>query len=213
MIVAAGAWTNELVSTVGLFLPMVPRVTSRIVTENLAIPDSLPALMLEGLSDEPHGEHVWARYQAGALLFGGPYRTYPRDAFIDAPVPACLDEVPNDGISRIQELAALASRYMPAFDRYRTMTIKHGAPCYTPDYRALVGPVPGIDGMYVMTGDCECGVTHAPGFAKCLTDHIVQSASKLAPLDAWRVDRFDGVYRTGTEVSESVDDLFASRLV
>jgi hypothetical protein len=38
------------------------------------------------------------------------------------------------------------------------------------------------------------GLTHGPGFARVLADHIVAGASPLTSLEPWRLDRFDGAY-------------------
>jgi len=204
VILAAGAWTNELLRPLGLYLPMIPQVTSRIITDPLSIPSSLPLLFLMGARLEPGGPFLWVRAQDGRLLFGGTYKTSPRNAFVGTAVSPRFDEVSTGGVLECQRLATQASRYMPVFNRYDSFSLKHGAPCYTPDHRALVGPVPGIEGLYAMTGDCEAGITHGPGFGKALADQIVHGSSDLTSIHAWRIDRFNGQYCDDKEILEAI---------
>ncbi|MBS1881463.1 MAG: FAD-binding oxidoreductase [Actinobacteria bacterium] len=211
VILAAGAWTNGLMEQHGCFLPMAPRVTSRVITEPLGLPRDLPAMFLLGLSGEPFGENFWIRRQGEALLWGGAYRVAPRDAFLEAPLPARLDDVPLDGVLHMRLLAEKAAEVIPALSRYRSMTVKHGAPCFTPDYRALVGAVAGLEGLYVIAGDCEAGVTHGPGFGKALAEFIVHGESTLASLEPWRADRFEDRFTSAAEVAQAHDEVRARR--
>jgi sarcosine oxidase, subunit beta len=193
VVVAAGAWSNELLRPLGAYLPAVPQVTSRLITEPIGIPPTMPALFLSGVMPEPGGGTVlWAREHRGGLLWGGAYETHPRDLFAEGPVPPRFDEIPIDGVLECQRVARHASRCMPALSQPASVSLKHGAPCYTPDMRALIGPVPGIDGLYALAGDNEAGITHGPGFGKALADHISSGASDLTGIEAWSLARFDG---------------------
>ncbi|MEV6558154.1 FAD-dependent oxidoreductase [Nocardia sp. NPDC051756] len=205
VVVAAGAWSNGLLGSLGLFLPSAPQITSRIITENLGLPNNLPALFLSGLSpeDPDGGILLWVRWHDGGLLWGGTYDTYPRNVLVDAPVPDRLDEIPYDGVQELLRVAARADTAMPVLARQSSITVKHGAPCYTPDWRALVGPVAAVDGLYVLTGDNEAGLTHGPGYAKVLTDILLHGSSDLTAADDWNPDRFGDQYTTETAVIEA----------
>ncbi|WP_369806046.1 NAD(P)/FAD-dependent oxidoreductase [Amycolatopsis sp. M39] len=215
VVVAAGAWNAELLRPHGYFLPAVPQITSRIITEPIGLPETLPVLMLMGtLPDEPGGGTVlWVRWHDGGLLWGGMYTTYPRNVLVDRPVPGRLDELPTDGVLENQRVAR-AARYLPALSRRASIRVKHGAPCYTPDDMALLGAVPGFDGLYVMGGDNELGVTHGPGFGRALAEHIALGRTELvADLEPWRPDRFAGRFSTQSEVLVPVSASFEQLVV
>ncbi|MFF3228586.1 NAD(P)/FAD-dependent oxidoreductase [Nocardia suismassiliense] len=216
VVVAAGAWSNELLAPLGIFLPTAPQVTARIITENLDLPGTLPALFLSGLipEDPDGGTLLWVRRHDGGLLWGGTYDTYPRNILLDAPMPERLDEIPYDGVRELLRVAARADTVMPTLARQSSITVKHGAPCYTPDWRALVGPVAAVEGLYALTGDNEAGFTHGPGHAKVLTDLLLHGTSDLTPADDWSPDRFGDQYTTETAVIEAYLDYqrsFAAR--
>jgi sarcosine oxidase subunit beta len=205
VVLAAGAWVNQLIEPLGLFLPTVPQVTSRIITDDLGIPDTFPVLMVQGLMPgEPGGGTVlWIRGHHGGLLWGGMYLCPPRDVLVGVTVPDRLDELPTDGVVENRRVAR-AARFFPALSAPASIRVRHGAPCYTPDNAPLVGPVPGLSGLYALSGDNELGVTQGPGLGKVLADHIAHGASDLVPTDSWRIDRFGNGFPNAAEVHEVV---------
>jgi sarcosine oxidase, subunit beta len=211
VVVAAGAWSGALLSEVGFFLPAFPQITSRIITEPIGIPETMPALMLLGtLPDEPGGgPFLWARWHDGGLLWGGTYTTHPRNILVDAPVPDRFDDLPADGVLEDQR-AALAASYMPALSQPASLRIKHGAPCYTPDEMPLVGPVPGVDGLYALAGDNELGITHGPGYGKALAEQISGESGGFADLYPWRLDRFGDQFRNQAQVMDGLAESFSA---
>lgn len=203
VVLAAGAWTNELIRPLGLRLPFVPLMASRMITEPVGLPSTLPAMMIFGA--EPGGPVLWLRQQDGQLVWGGTYTSSPHDALVSlAQLPRNFNQMALDGIRDCQRVGVSAARFLPALGRYTSTTVAHGAPCYTPDYRALVGPAADVAGLYVLAGDNEAGVTHGPGFAKFIADLIVDGASKLADVDAWAVDRFGDTYPSDEDVLEGM---------
>ncbi|MCM6773545.1 FAD-binding oxidoreductase [Nocardia sp. CDC159] len=205
VVVAAGAWSNELLGSLGIFLPSAPQITSRIITENLDLPSTLPALFLSGLvpEDPDGGTLLWVRWHDGGLLWGGAYETYPRNVLLDAAKPERLDEIPYDGVRELLRVAGRAEATMPVLARRSSISVKHGAPCYTPDWRALIGPVAAVDGLHVLVGDNEAGITHGPGYAKVLTDILLHGTSDLTPADDWNPNRFGDRYPTEKSVIEA----------
>jgi glycine/D-amino acid oxidase-like deaminating enzyme len=209
VVVAAGVWSSALLKQVDFVLPAFPQVTSRIITEPIGISETMPSLMLLGsLPGEPGGGPIlWARWHDGGLLWGGVYTTEPRNILVDAPVPERLDDLPNDGVLEDQR-AARAATYFPKLSHHGGLRIKHGAPCYTSDEMALVGPVPGVEGLYALGGDNEMGITQGPGYGKALADQIVHGSSDLVDLRDWRLDRFGAGFADQTQVMNALGAAF-----
>ena len=208
VVVAAGAWSSALLNQVGYVLPAAPQITSRIITEPIGIPETMPSMMLMGtLPEEPAGgTMLWVRWHDGGLMWGGVYQSFPRGILVDAPVPDRFDELPLDGVLENQRVAR-AAKYLPALAQEASVRIKHGAPCYTPDELALAGQVPGIAGLYALAGDNELGVTQGPGYGKALAETIVNGASEFTDLYPCRLDRFgDRIHNQ----AETLEALFAS---
>jgi glycine/D-amino acid oxidase-like deaminating enzyme len=204
VVLAAGAWSNAVLRPLGAYLPAVPLMTSRVTTEPVGVPATMPMLFLLGLAESPMASFLWVRGQDGKLIWGGHYDVPPREAFVGKPVPERFDQVSIDGVRDCERRAETAARFMPALGSYRSMTLAHGAPCFTADGRALVGPVPGFEGLYAVGGDNEAGVTHAPGFGRVLADHLVAGHSELAGLEPWRIDRFGDELSTDEAVAAAI---------
>jgi len=61
----------------------------------------------------------------------------------------------------------------------------------TPDRTFLAGPVPGADGLYVIAGDNEMGVTHGPGLGRLMAEVIDAGGSDWVDASRYRLDRFE----------------------
>jgi len=204
VILAAGAWSNVLLRPLGLWAPMVPLVQSRIVTEPIGVPPTMPTLMLQEFS------FIWLREENGGLLWGSSYEEAPRLAFLDEDPPDRFDNLPLDGIFKVQRDGLEAAKAIPVLARYRSMTVAQGAPCYTADLRGIVGPVPEIEGLYVVGGCNEAGITHAPGWGKLLAELVVDGSASLTDVDAFRIDRFGDRLRSGADVVAEMDEVVGS---
>ncbi len=200
VVLALGAWTNALLRGHGLWLPLAPTTATRVVTEPLGVAPTTPSFLL------PELEQLWIREEQGGLLWGGNYEARPHYDFIDADPPDRFVELPLDGYEETLELGRRAAAIVPLLGEYRSATIAHGAPVMTPDFRALAGPLPGLEGVWVVTGDCECGVTHGPGLGRTVAEQILGREPALIDPDPFRPDRFDGSLTDGRSVLQAMTD-------
>jgi glycine/D-amino acid oxidase-like deaminating enzyme len=184
VVLAAGAWANILLRPLGAYLPYVPLVAMRVVTEPLGIPSVLPTLML-------HGPSSYVREENGGLLWSAASSAPPRRAFVDIDPPERFDQLPLDAFFEMRErdLASIAE-VVPALGRARSSTVAFGAPTYTPDGRALIGPVADIDGLTVVSGCNEGGVTHGPGFGRLTAELLTGADPSICSLAPFAIDRF-----------------------
>ena len=65
-----------------------------------------------------------------------------------------------------------------------------GIPVYTVDGGLYIGEVPEIDGLWVLAGDSESGITHGPGMGKLVAQLIVGEEPFTDPAP-FRLDRVD----------------------
>ncbi|MEQ4715009.1 hypothetical protein [Nonomuraea sp. B19D2] len=101
---------------------------------------------------------------------------------------------------QVRRVGEKAASFIPVLGQATSIRLKHGAPCYTPDGRALVGQVPGFTGLHVLTGDNEEGITFGPGYARVLAEFIAHGTADQESLDAWQVGRFGGSFTAESEV-------------
>lgn len=204
VVLAAGPWTNALLRSAGYWLPAVPLTVSRIVTEPLGVPAGSPTLMLPEFG-------FWLRGSRGRLLWGCTYEQRPRYQFIAAEVPERTGQLPLDGVQQVLRVGAQASSVVPALGRYRGFCVAHGCPSYTADGRAFAGPLPGLDGLYVIAGCNEAGITHGPGYGRYIAEYILNGQPDWLPADAFAPDRFGSQFRDASHVATTVRSRFDPR--
>ena len=197
VVLAAGPWTNVILRPTGYWLPAVPLTVSRIVTESLGVPSGIPTLMLPEFG-------FWLRESRGGLLWGCTYEQQPRYRFVGADVPERTDQLPLDGVLAELRVGSQVSKVIPLLGRYHSFAVAHGCPSYTPDGRALAGPLPGLDGLYVIAGCNEAGITHGPGYGRFIAEYIRDGRPAWLPADAFAPDRFGTRYRTDRDVTGAV---------
>jgi glycine/D-amino acid oxidase-like deaminating enzyme len=197
VVLAAGPWTNVILRPAGAWLPVVPLAVSRVVTEPLGIPAGIPTLMLPEFG-------FWLRESRAALLWGCTYEQPPRYRFAEVDVPERTEEFPMDGVLAELRVGGQVSQVVPALGRYRSFSVAHGCPGYTPDGRALAGPLPGVEGLYVIAGCNEAGITHGPGYGRFIAEYVRDGKPAWLPADAFAPGRFGTRYHSGADVTAAV---------
>lgn len=170
---------------------------SRIVTESLGVPPGMPTLMLPEFG-------FWLRESRGGPLWGCRYEQQPRYRFVGADVPERTDRFPLDGVLAELRVASQVSEVIPMLGRYHSFSVAHCCPSYTPDGRALAGPLPGLEGLYVIAGCNEAGITHGPGYGRFIAEYTHDGGPAFLPADAFAPDRFGTRYRSDRDVTEAV---------
>jgi glycine/D-amino acid oxidase-like deaminating enzyme len=193
-VVAAGAWANALLRPLGAFLPAAPLVAMRVVTEPLEVPDTMPTLMM---GEVP----LYAREERGGLLWSAAFEGAPRRMFLDADPPERFDPLPLDGYMSMSVNVRAAFAVIPRLAAARSATVSYGAPTFTPDGRALLGPVPEVEGLYAVAGCNEAGVTHAPGFGRLIAELLCAGTTSLCSIAPFAIDRFGHRYATTRDVA------------
>jgi len=167
VIVAAGAWTADLLAPLGVTVPQVPHLVPRTL-DRAAAPAHSPTLQWRDL-----GGGGWARNYRGQWCYG----------FADSYRPVAAGEIPSPGQRPMADGAQAAAwerelaMVLPALRGSARAAVDVGLPCFTADRRHLAGPVPGHPDLLVLTGDNEVGISHGPGLGR----HIAELAMGREP--------------------------------
>jgi sarcosine oxidase subunit beta len=144
-----------------------------------------------------HGDRLRAGRGVEGLYFRDdtPARSSPastggaRDAEGPADPDAFRQAVDWDYAERVAE--TLAARYRGAAD-FRVTGGWAGLYPLTPDTRPIVGPTPGIDGLYQALGGGGVGVQISPAIGAIVADLVATGETQVMPDWArYRLDRFD----------------------
>jgi D-amino-acid dehydrogenase len=147
LLVAAGAWSTELLAVLGVRIPLLAATGYSITTPGTGLAPRLAVKLVEpsiAVTPFADGVRVAARLDLGRP--GGPIAE--------------------------RRLASIIDRTRPYFADWRpgssTATFAGMRPA-TPDSLPLIGAIPGHRGLYVATGHGMLGLTLAPGTAR----HVV----------------------------------------
>jgi glycine/D-amino acid oxidase-like deaminating enzyme len=194
---AAGGWSRAVAATAVLRLPVVPVRHQLFITEPLpGIEPMQPIVRLLEAS-------VYVRPERGGLLVGG-YEDQPRVVDPAERGPAFqIAELELDlGVLRglVDEVAA----HVPILTDAPVAVHRGGLPTMTPDGHPIVGPVPGLDGLFVASGCCVGGLSLSPAAGRALADLILDGSSDpdLTPLS---MERFRGWDDPAAVEAASVD--------
>lgn len=161
VVIAAGPFSEQVAASAGIALPLtLLRRHTITIAPNPAIPADAPMTI-----DAATGAHWRPHGRGGALAAWSQ---------VEAPGPP-QDPVPPDpgfpalvlgGIARLSPFwQEVGPRLQPA-----DLTLTAGQYTMTPDHHPLIGPVPGVVGLYLNTGYSGHGVMASPGGARLLAE-------------------------------------------
>jgi len=173
VVVAAGPWTPALVDPTGEWRPIAPAwgVVAEVQlaqpprhaieeggVEALLSPDGAPGLLFSLVTRE------------GASVVGSTFSPDEPDATELAPA-----------------LVRRGARFVPALADTPVASVRACARPMSADGRPLLGPLPGVEGLFVAAGHGPWGVTLGPGSARLVADAVLGRSPAIAPeLDAAR---------------------------
>jgi glycine oxidase len=165
VLLAAGAWSGELMGAFGSPLRIEPRRGQMIALAHV------PAVVTYCV----HGEVYVVPRPSGEVLIGS---TVERAGFQRA--------VTADGIAG---LLRAAIELVPALRDLPIARTWCGFRPWAPDSLPVLGPWPGVDGLFVATGHFRNGILLAPITAQVMTDWITSGAPSI-PVSDFLPDRF-----------------------
>lgn len=182
VVVAAGAWNNELLAGLGWRLPLLRVVATRVVTDDRGLPQTLPTVQCREL-------RLWLRETFGAIMWGtGRFYTPLHRLGEDSIEPgqphdaALMQAMVDEEMARLQVV-------FPPLRGSRVASWAQGIPCYTPDIGLVADHVPGSRNVVVIGGDNETGVSHGPGLGR-LAAEIVLDRPRMIDASRFHADRY-----------------------
>ena len=165
IVVAAGPWTPEALDASG-WRPVGP-LWGVVAQVRLAAPPrhSIEQAGVEALTSPGAPDSLFSIVTTdGASSIGSTFTVAQPDAAAVAPV-----------------LLERGARYVPAL---RDATIESVRACARPlsvDGRPLLGPVPGIDGLHLLTGHGPWGISLGPGSAQLVAGGVLGRGAPIVP--------------------------------
>jgi glycine/D-amino acid oxidase-like deaminating enzyme len=82
------------------------------------------------------------------------------------------------GEDQLSDARAVAFRRLPWLKGAILQEVRTGMDTYTPDRRPIVGPVPGVNGLYAALAFNGCGVKVAPAIGALVCDHLTGESTE-----------------------------------
>ena len=185
VITALGSYTNELLSKVGVTVPMIPVEHQYLVTD---IVPELQERLDAGLPEMPILRESEASYylreeQRNRYLIG-PYERGAKTCYVDGVKGNAERELFQGDLDRLLPHLEACSTRVPTFENVGIKEIINGAIQYTPDGNPLVGPVSGLNNFYISEG-FSFGVTAGAGAGKVIAEQIIYGEAEI---DSFAID-------------------------
>ena len=166
LVITAGPWGASLAKAVGVTSAVQPIRHQRACTvPTPGIPDHHPAVRVTDVS-------CYLRPDKGGYLYG---------FFEPTPVSIDLEAMPADFRTGdieppVEVMAEAQRRLAPTFPILKGLEIaeyRRGITTFAPDGAYLIGPVPGIDRLYLATGCAALGIAGSPAVGQWLANWII----------------------------------------
>ena len=182
---AAGAWLRAVAALTGARVPVVPTLHQLMITE--AIEGVDPAQPITRIIDT----NVYVRPDEGGLMLGG-YEPDPVQ-YNAARLPTRFDIAALElDFGVLRRLADSVREQLPVFQRVPgeigVRVHRGGLPTMTSDGEHTLGPVPGVQGLYVAGGCCVGGLSISPAIGEALAAWIIDGEPGSVPAP-WPLDR------------------------
>ena len=174
IVIAAGLWSGEIVKSCGLHLPLHALDIQYLITKPLGIDRNLPLFL-------SYDDQLYGREEVGGIMVG----TLDDDA-----IALSARELPqtfsfallNERWSQFEPYMATAMRRFPCLQGAEIKMLLNGPESFTPDGQMLLGPIPGLAGLYCACGFNSNGMALAPAAGKYLAEWIMEGR----PATMWR---------------------------
>ncbi|MGH7764206.1 MAG: FAD-dependent oxidoreductase [Candidatus Dormibacteraceae bacterium] len=188
LVIAGGIWAPQLAAMAGVRLVSTPvdhQHAALLAVPGHELPHDMPCFR------DPDNL-VYGKSEAGGVVLGG-YEADPVARWIDGvPWDHAGTSLPPDQ-TRFEPLLGGAARRFPFMGEAGIVKLVCHPDAMTPDSNPLVGPVPGVEGLYMAAGLSLNGFGGAGGIGRSLAELITSGETEL-DLYAYRPWRFGPVH-------------------
>ncbi len=181
---AAGYRGGEVAAMVGEYLPIITLSHQYLITEDI------PELVARGaarlpLLRDPDVSYYMRQERHGLIL--GPYERKGRAHWLDAIPEEFAHQLFDDDIGRLESYIEDACARVPILASVGVKSIINGPIPYAPDGNPLIGPAPGLPGLYHCCA-FTFGIAQAGGAGKIIAEWVAlgQPEWDMWPLDSRR---------------------------
>lgn len=176
VVAATGPWTRPLFQAVGCDLPIETEY------HQVAILKNARDMRAGGCACIDSGTATYFRPD-------GPDKFLVGDFYGKRPVDP--DDFPQRASDEsLEELIERACRRVPKLENAEVMRGVTGVYDMTPDCRPLLGPVAGIEGLYLCAGFSGMGFKISPAVGLVMSELLLDGKSKTVDISAFRPSRF-----------------------
>jgi glycine/D-amino acid oxidase-like deaminating enzyme len=169
---AAGAWLRLVAGFAGSTVKLVPTRHQLMIT--VPLPEVRPNQPITRIIDA----NVYVRPDKGGLMLGG-YEADPvQYDMADRGADFRIEDLELD-LSVLRRLAESVAVQFPVFRDVALQEHRGGLPTMTADGKHVVGPAPGISGLFVIGGCCVGGLSMSPILGELLAEWIVQGRPSM----------------------------------
>ncbi len=171
---AAGPWAAQVAKMAGVDLPVEPLRRQLVPTEPFdGLPQRFPMVI-----DMSTGFHFRREGKGILLAWNDPeetpgFKTDFEPAFVEKILTRAADRVPCLAEAAVNPRRAWAGLYE-----------------MTPDHHAIIGPAPGVKGLFFTNGFSGHGVMHSPASGRITADLILHGHSDLIDATQLSAQRF-----------------------
>jgi dimethylglycine dehydrogenase len=181
---AAGYRGGEVAAMVGEYLPIVTLSHQYLITEDI------PELVARGaarlpLLRDPDVSYYMRQERHGLIL--GPYERQGRAHWLDAIPEEFAHQLFDDDIGRLEAYIEDACARVPILGSVGVKSVINGPIPYAPDGNPLIGPAPGLPGLYHCCA-FTFGIAQAGGAGKIIAEWVAHGQPEwdMWPLDSRR---------------------------
>ena len=189
IVIAGGIWAPQIAAMAGAFMVSTPvdhQHAALLAVPGHELPHDMPCFR------DPDNL-IYGKSEAGGVVLGG-YEANPVARWIDGvPWDHAGTSLPPDQ-ARFEPLLAGAARRFPFMGEAGIVKLVCHPDAMTPDSNPLVGPVPGVRGLYMAAGLSLNGFGGGGGIGRSLAELITTGSSEL-DLHPYRPWRFGPVHR------------------